>query len=54
MKIRIEELQDFDSDLKSLRAIVDTLISIHGEDCPLYFDAGYNNVDVVIITEDEL
>jgi hypothetical protein len=49
-QIDIAELEDFKGTLKEFKQIVDKLTLEYGEQSLIYFDAGYNNVDVVIET----
>lgn len=44
----IEELDDFEGSLKQLKYIVDSLVIEFGENSIVKFDAGYNNVNVII------
>jgi len=44
----IQELQDFRGTLKELNSIIQNMILNHGETTIVYFDAGNNNVDVII------
>jgi|GEM_PF-6770370 len=50
MKKSIGELQDFKGSLKQLKYIVDNLVKEFGENSLVEFDAGYNNVDVIVET----
>lgn len=49
-QINISELQDFKGTLKEFKEVVDKLTVKYGEQSLVYFDAGYNNVDVIIET----
>lgn len=45
---RIEELGDFSGSLKQLQYIVNSLVKEFGENATVEFDAGYNNVCVIV------
>ena len=47
-KTSIPELQDFKGSLKQLKYVVDSLVKEFGENSLVEFDAGHNNVDVII------
>lgn len=49
-EITIPELQDFDGTLQKLSDIIFELKKEYGSDARVRFDAGYNNVDVIIGT----
>lgn len=44
----IVELQDFGGTLGELRSIIQKYIDKYGEDTKVSFDAGYNNVSVIM------
>jgi len=50
-KINIDELSDFRGTLGEFRRIVNRLIKKYGTESKIEFDAGYNNVEVLIQTE---
>ena len=52
-KRTIEELQDFKGSLKQLKYIVDSLNREFGENSIVEFDAGYNNVDVILFENEK-
>lgn len=52
-EIRINVLQDFNGSLRELREIVAALIADYGSDKTIYFDAGHNNVSVVVLIPQE-
>ena len=51
--VNILELGDFRGTLKDFKSKIDKLAETYGEDSTIYLDAGYNNVDVVIIIKKE-
>ena len=48
----INELQDFRGTINELKRELTLLQVEYGGETLIYFDAGYNNVDVVIETEE--
>jgi hypothetical protein len=46
--VSVNELVDYSGTLDDLLLIIQNQIKIFGKDAPVYFDAGYNNVEVVI------
>jgi len=48
--ISISELQDFSGTIKEFKEIVDKLVVEYGEQSLVHFDAGHNNVDVIVQT----
>lgn len=51
--VNILELGDFRGTLKDFKLKIDKLVETYGENSTIYFDAGYNNVDVVVIAKKE-
>lgn len=49
-QIDISELGDFRGTLEEFKEILDKLIAEYGEQSLIYFDAGHNNVNVIIET----
>lgn len=47
-----KELGDFSGTLKELKDNVESLIKLHGEHSYVNFDAGYNNIDCSLVTEE--
>lgn len=47
-RLTIESLSDFSGTLEELNEIITELIAEHGKKSIIYFDAGYNNVDVIL------
>jgi hypothetical protein len=50
----VDQLQDFKGTIEELSRIINFLKEDYGGDTLIYFDAGYNNVDVVIETKDKM
>jgi len=50
-EISVPQLQDFKGTLEELSRIINFLKEEYGEKSLVWFDAGYNNVDVVIGTK---
>jgi hypothetical protein len=51
--IQVLELEDFKGTIKEFKAKIEKLAEMYGEDSTIYLDAGYNNVDVVVVTKKE-
>lgn len=50
-EISVPQLQDFDGTLEELSRIINFLKEDYGGDSWVWFDAGHNNVDVIIGTK---
>lgn len=50
-EISIPQLQDFDGTLEELSRIINFLKEDYGGDSRVWFNAGHNNVDVIIGTK---
>lgn len=51
-ELEIDSLADYMGSLKDFQKIIQELILEYGEHSLIYFDAGYNNVSVIIGTRD--
>lgn len=49
-EIDISELGDFDGTLGEFKEIIDRLVVEYGQQSLISFDAGYNNVSVIVKT----
>lgn len=49
-----KELGDYKGSLEDLKMKVEELINKYGKDSLIIFDAGYNNVDCRLITEEKI
>ena len=49
-ELTIGELQDFSGTLEEFKEIVDKLVIDYGKQSLIHFDAGYNNINVIVAT----
>lgn len=49
-QIKVDGLSDFEGTLCEFRNAIEILIKDYGENSLISFDAGYNNVDIIIET----